>query len=153
MGGLQRENLPNGKKMRKLSVGAFKGFLQLIGRLLPRQSHTRVSRTKPLPRRSPTHGYGTMRAQFSCRVEPRSAGHENLIRSFRNIGSAEASEEHMRPRVVFRVRVSGTLPQRGSLCSPNRVFRRKLHAVAHQRGLAMRSPDLPKMVASQGARK
>jgi hypothetical protein len=27
-------------------------------------------------------------------------------------------------RVVFGVHVSGTLPQRGSLCSPNRVFQR-----------------------------
>jgi hypothetical protein len=27
-------------------------------------------------------------------------------------------------RVAFGVRVSGTLPQRGLLCSPNRVFRR-----------------------------
>jgi hypothetical protein len=56
------------------------------------------------------------------------------------------------PRVVFGVRVSGTLPQRGSLCSPNRVFRRDagnctrgraaVSRVPRQRGLAMRSPDL-----------
>ena len=59
-----------------------------------------------------------------------------LMGSFRNVVSGEASGEHIarphcrgtrltaaRPRVfVVGVRVSGTLPQRGSLCSPNRVF-------------------------------
>jgi hypothetical protein len=55
------------------------------------------------------------------------------------LGQSRAIEPKLRgayasrrvPRVVFGVRVSGTLPQRGSLCPPNRVFparRRKLHA-------------------------
>ena len=38
--------------------------------------------------------------------------------------AAERDSRGRVPLVVFYVRVSGTLPQRGSLCSPNWVFRR-----------------------------
>jgi hypothetical protein len=48
----------------------------------------------------PTHGYRSMRAQFSCPVEPRSAGHEILIGNFQNLASDEA-EERTRPCEQF----------------------------------------------------
>jgi hypothetical protein len=85
--------------------------------------------------------------------------------SSRNVGSAEASWGAYRetalarnathcgasPRVVFGVRVSGTLPQRGSLCSPNRVFRRDTgnctrepasRVRSSQRGLSVRVSEM-----------
>jgi hypothetical protein len=62
-----------------------------------------------------------------ARAHPRDGTDESPYRS-NALGSIFARRI---PGVMFGARVSGTLPQRGSLCPPNTVFparRRKLHA-------------------------